>query len=78
MAIEYGTESASLCETVSVQEAEGLLSWLQGHPEGRLDLEACTHMHPANLQVMMAAKVTVTAWPTDAKLAAWLRSALKV
>lgn len=78
MAIEYGTESACLRETVSVQEAEGLLSWLQAHPEGRLDLAACTHLHPANLQVMMAAKVRVAAWPTDAKLAAWLQSALRV
>jgi hypothetical protein len=75
MAIEYKKNLAVFKEVVSVEEAEALLEWLQKKSNARVDLAACTHMHPANLQVLMAAKPAIHAWPADVGLAAWLRSA---
>lgn len=78
MAIEYKKNLALFSEVVSVEEAEGLLEWLQKKPAARVDLSACTHLHPANLQVLMVAKPAISAWPKDTGLATWLESALSV
>ena len=77
MPIEYKKNQALFSDIVSVEEAEGLLEWLQNKPAAKVDLGACTHLHPANLQVLMAAKSRITAWPNDANLRAWLETALK-
>ena len=77
MAIEFAKKSARLTGFVSVEEAEGLLEWLQTRPRARLDLSACTHLHAANLQVLMAAKAFIAVWPDNADLARWLRGALE-
>jgi hypothetical protein len=76
MAITYSEESAVFAGTVSVEEAEGLLEWAQKHPSGRVELSDCTHLHAANLQVLMAARTRVAAWPRDESLKTWLESAL--
>ncbi len=76
MAMEFKKKSVLLSGTVDVQDAERLLEWLQGKPAAKVDLSACTHLHPANLQVLLAAGVTVSAWPLDADLASWLQSAM--
>jgi hypothetical protein len=76
MPIEYKKNLAVFSDMVSVEEAETLLEWLQKKSAARVDLSACTHLHPANLQVLMAAKAAISAWPADAGLAAWLKSAL--
>ena len=76
MAIEYKKNRAVFSDVVSVEEAEALLEWLQKKSAAKVDLAACTHLHPANLQVLMAAKAVVSAWPRDTGLAGWLRSAL--
>jgi hypothetical protein len=73
MAIEYAGSCASLSGTVGVEDAEALLEWLQKTADAQVDLSACTHLHPANLQVLMAATAEVAAWPADAALADWLR-----
>lgn len=77
MAIEYKKKLAIFRDVVSVDEAEGLLEWLQNKPAAKIDLEDCTHLHPANLQVLMAAKNRIIAWPDDVDLCAWLEPALK-
>jgi hypothetical protein len=77
MGIEYDKKSARLIDFVSVEDAEGLLDWLQKTPKGKLDLSACTHLHAANLQVLMAAKPTVAVWPNNEELAGWLKNALE-
>jgi hypothetical protein len=41
-----------------------------------VDLGACTHLHPANLQVLIAAKSHIAVWPSDANLRAWLETVL--
>lgn len=78
MAIEYKENQAVFRDIVKVDEAEMLLEWLQDKPDAHeIDLSACTHLHPANLQVLMAAKSRITSWPDDANLRAWLESAIK-
>lgn len=76
MAIEYRKSLAVFKDVVSVEEAEPLLEWLQKKPGAKVELSGCVHLHPANLQVLMAAAPTVTSWPRDAALAEWLKSAL--
>ena len=78
MAIEYRKNLAVFKDVVSVEEAEALLEWLQKKSAARVDFSACTHLHPANLQVLMAAKPVISAWPADDGLATWLKSALGV
>lgn len=76
MAITYTDALAVFDDVVSVEEAEGLLQWLQDHAGGSADLSACTHLHAADLQVLMASAVSVHAWPRDATLRSWLSCAL--
>ena len=75
MAIDYQTNTAVLQGTISVEDAEPLLEWLQKSPTGRIDLAACTHLHAANLQVLMAARARIASWPVDTNLRAWLMAA---
>ena len=76
MTIAYNELTAVLSDVVTVEETEGLLEWLQTHPQGKLDLSSCVHLHAANLQVLMAARPSVAAWPRDPGFAAWLKAAL--
>lgn len=77
MAITYQKKVAVFDDVVGVEDADGLLEWLRKSPRNRLDLTTCTHLHAANLQVMLATKASIAAWPKDANLRAWLQSALK-
>ena len=76
MALSYKRSVAVFADAVGVEEAEGLLAWLQTRRKPRLDLAACTHLHAALLQVLMAARIPVAAWPRDQSLAVWLKSVL--
>lgn len=76
MAMTYRRNVAHFSDTVGPEEAEGFLSWLHKHPKGRLNLAACNHLHAAQLQVLMAARIPVAAWPADESLTAWLKSVL--
>lgn len=77
MPITYKKDRAIFSEMVGGDDAETLLEWLQKYPKGKIDLSACTHLQPANLQVLMAAKRSIIAKPNDKLLAAWLETALK-
>jgi hypothetical protein len=76
MPVEFKQDIALFADVVSVDEAEGLLEWLQKQPFPKVDLSACSHLHTANLQVLMAAKPEIVHWPEDRGLRAWLESAL--
>jgi hypothetical protein len=76
MAVTYAGNEAHFGGIVGVEDAEALLAWLSEHPQATLDLADCTHIHAADLQVLMAAALTVAEWPHDAALAVWLKSAL--
>ena len=77
MAIVYKKTSAVFSEVAGAEEAEELLEWLNKHPKGKINLAACSHLHAANLQVLMAAGRPVSVLPSDPELAAWLDSVLK-
>jgi hypothetical protein len=77
MPIEYRKKLVVLQDIVTADDAEALLNWLSSRGEARADLGRCTHLHPANLQVLLAGGVRVSAWPVDSNLAAWLQTALK-
>jgi hypothetical protein len=74
--IEF-TDGVLVCAgTLPVDDAEYLLQTVAERPGVPADLSACAHVHCACLQVLMAARVAVRAWPQDDVLAAWLRAAL--
>jgi hypothetical protein len=77
MPIEYKKNRAIFRDEVSVEEAEGLLEWLQTKPTAKADLSALSHLHTANLQVLMAAKTAISSWPQNDELRSWLEPALK-
>ncbi len=76
--LELKTNMAIISDVLAVEDAEPLLVWLQQHPHGQIDLNACTHLHSATLQVFMAAQPTIIAWPQATELATWLKVALRV
>ena len=76
MTIEFKKNQVLFKNEVGVEEAELLLEWLQKKTAPKADFSACTHLHAANLQVLMATAPTITAWPVDETFTAWLQSAL--
>lgn len=76
MSLEFRKKMVVLTDVVGVEDAEQLLQWLQNKTSAKVDLSACTHLHPANIQVLMAAGVMVAAWPADPALTNWLKTAL--
>ena len=76
MPIEFNKSSAVFRDVVKVEEAEGLLEWLQRKPTAKVNLASCSHLHTANLQVLMTARPGISHWPEDSELRAWLESAL--
>ena len=76
MTIKFRKNLLQLSDVISVEDAEPLLAGLQGKVSPRVDLSKCTHLHPANLQVLLAAGVTVHSWPEDLGLTMWLKTIL--
>jgi hypothetical protein len=76
MAMEFKKKRVMFSAVVGVEDAEKLLEWLQGKTATQVDLSACTHVHPANIQVLLAAGTQVSDWPADADLARWLQTVL--
>ncbi len=78
MSINYKKDRVVFCEMAEGEDAESLLEWLHKYPKGTIDLSACTHLHPATLQVLMASKCLIIAKPNDKLLADWIDSALQL
>jgi hypothetical protein len=76
MAILYKKNIAIFQGTVTVEEADGLLEWFLKDIKHQVNLGECQFLHAANLQVLMAAKPTIAAWPKDTNLRVWLEAAL--
>jgi hypothetical protein len=76
MPIEFKKNRIIFRDGAQVEEAEALLEALQKKPAIKVDLAACTHLHTANLQVLMAAKPCIDSWPQDPELRVWLEAAL--
>ena len=77
MTIEWKDGVLACGGALTVEDAEQLLQELAGRPGVAADLAGCAHVHGACLQVLMAARTPVAAWPADAALARWLRAALE-
>ena len=77
MTIEFSDGALVCAGTLPVDDAEYLLQIVAERPGVPADLSACEHVHSACLQVLMAARVAVRAWPQASALAAWLRAALE-
>ena len=75
IAIQDGTLACA--GALTVEDAEALLQLVQDSGVTAVDLAGCEQVHAACLQVLMAARLPVTGWPTDNELARWLRAALK-
>jgi hypothetical protein len=77
MTVEFKRNRILLRGQVAHEQAQALLDLLLAHPAARVDLAACTHLHAANLQLLIAARPAVAAWPKDQGLRPWLQAALK-
>jgi len=77
MTIELKDGVLHCAGTLAVDDAEQLLQLAMDLDKPGADLAACEHVHSACLQVLMAARVRVAAWPTQPELAAWLRAAIE-
>ena len=76
MGMNFKKNLAQLTDMISVEDAETLLEWCQKHSNGKIDLSDCTHLHAANLQVLMASRLNIVTWPKDDNLKTWLQAAL--
>jgi hypothetical protein len=63
---------AQRCEA---EEADALLDWLRRTPEPQADLGACTDLHTALAQLLLAAAARIAVPPPDGLLAACLAGA---
>jgi hypothetical protein len=72
MAVSF-SETAVVIEGVcGVEEALPLLEFLQGNATARIDLRACTNLHSAALQVVMAVATRIASLPHEDFLRRWL------
>lgn len=76
MPIEQRKNKVFFKDVVGVEDAETLLTWLQKKPTLGMDFSHCTHLHPANLQVILAAKAKVLNWPANPQLRGLMASIL--
>jgi hypothetical protein len=76
MPINYKKNVVHFDGVISVEDAEELLGWIQKNPKSKVDFSRCTHLHAANLQVLMVARLAISAWPQDKTLKTWLTAAL--
>ena len=72
MPITYKKTIALLEGHCEIEEAETLFAWLLEHPKGKVNLKQVEHIHAAILQVLMALKPSVSAWPVDENVEFWL------
>jgi hypothetical protein len=76
MSLQYTNGAAHFVGIVSVEAADELLEWIRCHPEGVADLDECTHLHAAVLQVLLLSSIRIGAWPRESNLKQWLAGCL--
>ncbi|MBF0613099.1 MAG: hypothetical protein HQL55_18420 [Magnetococcales bacterium] len=74
MAIDYQDNQAIMSDVCTVEEADGFLAWLRDHPQAEVDMAACTHIHTAILQVVMALSPKIVAFPEQVFLSRVMQS----
>ena len=74
MTVRRGDDGVIVLEgECPVEDAETLLQLLQAQPDGPVDWSACTRLHTAVLQVLMAAAPPMPGECGDAFVARWGR-----
>ena len=69
MPVELRNGVATVSGVLTVEEVEPLTAWLRITPRPRVNLRACTHLHTAGLQALIAFEAKVSSAPTDPFLA---------
>lgn len=59
-------------DVCTVEDALPLLDFLKGSAAPEIDLSACTHLHTALLQLLLAARPRLATPPADPTLARWV------
>lgn len=72
MPTQFDRQAVQLSGAVRLEEAEALREWLQQNPSAEIDLHACSQIHTGVLQVLLAHRGAISAWPQDPFFAAWL------
>lgn len=72
MSIILNHLEATFSDIVAISDADIVLEWVQQNQGVSVDLSACSHLHPAVIQILLASGACVSAWPTDPDLARWL------
>ncbi len=71
MPLIFGEDQVLIEGICSVEDAMPLLEFLQAHAGASVDMRACSHLHSAALQVLLAA-ARVTQLPQEDFLRRWL------
>ena len=77
MPLNFVGDTVAADGAASVEDALILLEFLQSHPNTKVDLGSCTHLHTAVLQVLLAAMPQIVTPPREAFLARWLPQVLQ-
>jgi hypothetical protein len=72
MPLKPGKRSIALIDQVTIEEVEPLAQWLREVDRPSVNLRACSHLHTAALQALLAARARVSAAPSDPFLAEWV------
>ena len=72
MPIEFNGAVARFVGECTVEEAMDLCEWLRTAEPRGVDLGACTHLHGALLQTLLAMRPPVVAAPVDGTLCRWI------
>jgi hypothetical protein len=72
MALEFRDDEVRLIDSCGAEEALELADWLSKLELPKVDLAACTHLHAALLQTLLAYRPAISAGPEDPFLARWV------
>jgi hypothetical protein len=72
MSIRVGKAVVTIDGLCTVEDALPLLEALQASPRPRVAMKACTHLHTAPLQVLLALQPKIGSLPDEPFLARWV------
>lgn len=76
MAVRFGKNTVTVDGACAVEDALPLLEFLQVHPNAKVALRACTGLHSAALQVLLAIRPKLSSLPDEPFLRRWIAPAL--
>jgi hypothetical protein len=72
MPLEFRADCVALVDACGAEDALELADWFARSEAPKADLAACTHLHAALLQTLLAYEPSITAAPVDPFLARWI------